>query len=212
MQDRTRTPSDIADGPLPSGRHSLTRDAVLASQRGRLLDAMAEAVAEHGYGATTIAHVVSRAGVSRKTFYEHFTDKEQCFLALYDAGIAYVLGRLAEVLEPRPTRDRAGRGTSRVPHGAPRRARLLPGDRARDLRRRADRRSQRRRCCRCSPTATWRSTGRRASSIRRSAPLTDDIALGVVGAILESSPARSRRAASRSCPALSRRALGLRAP
>jgi AcrR family transcriptional regulator len=102
VQDRPSPLSDIIDGPLPSGRHSLTRDAVLTSQRGRLLDAMAEAVAEHSYGATTIAHVVSHAGVSRKTFYEHFRDKEHCFLAMYDTGIAFVLGRLAEVLEAAP--------------------------------------------------------------------------------------------------------------
>ncbi|MBA3261379.1 MAG: TetR/AcrR family transcriptional regulator [Thermoleophilaceae bacterium] len=99
MQDRPAPLSDIIDGPLPSGRHSLTREVVLASQRGRLLDAMAEAVAEHSYGATTIAHVVSHAGVSRKTFYEHFRDKEHCFLAMYDTGIAFVLGRLAEALD-----------------------------------------------------------------------------------------------------------------
>ena len=85
-------------GPLPTGRHSLSREDVLASQRGRLLDAMAQAVAEHGYGATTVAHVVALAGVSRKTFYEHFADKEDCFLALYDTGIAYVLGRIAGAL------------------------------------------------------------------------------------------------------------------
>jgi AcrR family transcriptional regulator len=99
MPDRPSPLSDIINGPLPSGRHSLTRDAVLASQRGRLLDAMAQAVAEHSYGATTIAHVVSHAGVSRKTFYEHFRDKEHCFLAMYDTGIAFVLGRLTEALE-----------------------------------------------------------------------------------------------------------------
>jgi AcrR family transcriptional regulator len=63
---------------------------------------MAEAIAEHSYGATTIAHVVSHAGVSRKTFYEHFRDKEHCFLAMYDTGISFVLGRLAEVLEAAP--------------------------------------------------------------------------------------------------------------
>jgi AcrR family transcriptional regulator len=99
MQSRPEPLADILEGPLPSGRHSLTRETVLASQRGRLLDAMAEAVAEHGYGATTIAHVVSHAGVSRKTFYEHFRDKEHCFLAMYDTGIAFVIGRLVEALE-----------------------------------------------------------------------------------------------------------------
>ncbi|HEU0024513.1 MAG TPA: TetR/AcrR family transcriptional regulator [Thermoleophilaceae bacterium] len=86
-------------GPLPSGRHSLTRDVVLASQRGRLMEAMAEAVAEHGYGSMTIAHVVSGAGVSRKTFYEHFADKQDCFLAMYDTGIVYLVGRVADALE-----------------------------------------------------------------------------------------------------------------
>ena len=96
-------------GPLPAGRHSLTREVVLASQRGRLLDAMAQAVSEHGYGATTVAHVVSRAGVSRKTFYEHFSDKEACFLALYDTGIAYVLGRIDETLRA-DTADLSPRG------------------------------------------------------------------------------------------------------
>jgi AcrR family transcriptional regulator len=102
VQDRPAPLSNIIDGPLPSGRHSLTRDAVLTSQRGRLLDAMAEAVAEHSYGATTIAHVVSHAGVSRKTFYEHFRDKEHCFLAMYDTGISFVLGRIVETLEQHP--------------------------------------------------------------------------------------------------------------
>ncbi len=104
--------SDLAvpSVPLPAGRHPLSREVVLASQRGRLLDAMAQAVAEHGYGATTVAHVVAAAGVSRKTFYEHFSDKEDCFLALYDTGIAYVLGRIAEALSPdSPDQDPAAR-------------------------------------------------------------------------------------------------------
>jgi AcrR family transcriptional regulator len=81
---------------LPSGRHGLTREAVEASQRGRLIEAMAQVVAEKGYAATTVADVVERAGVSRRTFYEQFTDKEACFLAAYDVGLAAVLGRIAE--------------------------------------------------------------------------------------------------------------------
>ena len=71
---------------LPRGPHRLAREEVLASQRGRMLAAIAEAVAEKGYAATTVADVVGRAGVSRKTFYEHFADKEECFLAAWDAG------------------------------------------------------------------------------------------------------------------------------
>ena len=99
MQASGSTIYEFPVGPLPSGRHSLTRETVLASQRGRLLDAMAQAVAEHGYGNTTIAHVVSHAVVSRKTFYDHFADKSDCFLAMYDTGIMFLLGRIAETIE-----------------------------------------------------------------------------------------------------------------
>ncbi|KAA0022116.1 TetR/AcrR family transcriptional regulator [Antrihabitans cavernicola] len=51
--------------------------------RLRLIDAMATVVAEKGYPATTIAHVVAEARVSRRTFYEHFTDKQACMIACY---------------------------------------------------------------------------------------------------------------------------------
>jgi AcrR family transcriptional regulator len=89
---------------LPSGRHGLTREAVVASQRGRLVDAMAEVVAEKGYPATTVADVVERAGVSRRTFYEQFADKEACFLAAYDVGLTVVLGRIKDAVEGSPER------------------------------------------------------------------------------------------------------------
>ena len=98
---------------LPSGRHGLTRAAVAASQRSRLLDAMAQVVAEKGYAATTVADVVERAGVSRRTFYEQFTDKEACFLAAYDSALAAVLGRIHDavgVVEAGGWRDRARAG------------------------------------------------------------------------------------------------------
>jgi AcrR family transcriptional regulator len=71
---------------LPRGRHRLTREQVLASQRGRILAAVAESVAEHGFARVTVADVIARAGVSRETFYEQFADKEAAFLAALDAG------------------------------------------------------------------------------------------------------------------------------
>jgi AcrR family transcriptional regulator len=85
---------------LPSGRHHLTREAVQASQRGRLLVAMAETVAAKGYVASTVADVVERAGVSRRTFYEQFPDKEACFLAAYDTGVDVMLSRIRDAVEP----------------------------------------------------------------------------------------------------------------
>ena len=81
--------------PLPRGPHNLTRDDVLASQRTRMIDAMATAVAAKGYASTTVGDVVSGAGVSRKTFYEHFGDKEDCFLAAFDASVHTVLEAIA---------------------------------------------------------------------------------------------------------------------
>ena len=57
-----------------------------ASQRTRLLEAVGATVAEKGYAAATIDDIVRGAGVSKKTFYEHFDDKLGCFLAAYVAA------------------------------------------------------------------------------------------------------------------------------
>jgi AcrR family transcriptional regulator len=84
------------DRPLPRGPHHLAREEVLASQRGRMLDAIAQVVAEKSYGAATVADVIARAGVSRKTFYEHFRDKEDCFLAAYETGVEVLLATMRE--------------------------------------------------------------------------------------------------------------------
>src|SRR5688572_1366275 len=68
--------------PLPRGRHKLSREVVELSQRGRLVRAMIELVAERGYAATTVPEVVAKARVSRNAFYKHFTDKTDCFIAV----------------------------------------------------------------------------------------------------------------------------------
>lgn len=92
MSPGTRTPheeSTSSPGPrLPRGPHTLTREQVSASQRGRLLVAMADLVGQSGYAATTVANVLAYAGVSRKAFYQHFANKQECFLAAYDAIVA----------------------------------------------------------------------------------------------------------------------------
>jgi AcrR family transcriptional regulator len=76
---------------LPRGRHAAPREVVRESQRGRLLAAMAEVVGSKGYAAVAVADVIAGAGVSRKTFYEHFENKEECFLETYDAGVELML-------------------------------------------------------------------------------------------------------------------------
>lgn len=70
-------------GKLPSGRHGLPRDLVVRSQRERMVEAMITVVANKGYAETTVADIISSAGVSRATFYEQFADKEDCFIAAY---------------------------------------------------------------------------------------------------------------------------------
>jgi AcrR family transcriptional regulator len=79
---------------LPSGRHRLSREAVKSSQRGRLLFAIAQVVAERGYAAATVADIVDRASVSRSTFYEQFPDKQACFIAAFDYGVEFVLAEM----------------------------------------------------------------------------------------------------------------------
>src|SRR6201995_6080230 len=68
--------------PLPRGRHKLSRDEVLASQRGRLLRAMEELVGAVGYESTTVPQVIKAARVSTATFYRFFAYKADCFIAL----------------------------------------------------------------------------------------------------------------------------------
>jgi len=75
-------------GRLPPGRHSVPADEVARQQRERLMAGMLDAIGEQGYVATSVADVLSRAGVSRRTFYEHFSDKEDCFLQAYDHVVA----------------------------------------------------------------------------------------------------------------------------
>jgi AcrR family transcriptional regulator len=67
--------------------------------------AIAQVVAEKGYAPTTVADIVDRASVSRTTFYEQFPDKEACFLAAFDFGVEYVLGRMLEAWEQHGAED-----------------------------------------------------------------------------------------------------------
>ena len=84
----------------------LTRQQAAASQRGRLLRAMAEAIAENGYAQTAVADVTARAGVSRRTFYEQFTGKEDCFLAAFDAGAEVLFKTVQAAIDPQEAVER----------------------------------------------------------------------------------------------------------
>jgi AcrR family transcriptional regulator len=72
------------------------KEATSASQCARMLDGVTRAVADKGYARVTVGDVVSEAGVSRRTFYEQFKDKEDCFLAAYATGTEALIKEMVE--------------------------------------------------------------------------------------------------------------------
>ena len=61
---------------------------------------MAHCVSAKGYAATTIADIAAEAGVSKRTFYEHFDSKAECLIALYEAASRQALQVLKGAIDP----------------------------------------------------------------------------------------------------------------
>ncbi|MFZ1156125.1 MAG: TetR/AcrR family transcriptional regulator [Solirubrobacteraceae bacterium] len=80
----------------PGEQDGLAREQLAEIQRGRILSAMATVASEYGVGYASVARVVARSGVSRRTFYEQFEDREDCFLAAFDQAVE----RIAVVVVP----------------------------------------------------------------------------------------------------------------
>lgn len=95
MPGRAPQPIFPTPPPLPHGPHDLSREQVADSQRTRLMAALTELMAERGYAAVRLAELVTRAGVSKATFYEHFADKEQCMLAAYEQFLRTLIAAIA---------------------------------------------------------------------------------------------------------------------
>lgn len=68
--------------------------------RERLIAAMAASIRERGFRGTTVADVVAGARTSRRSFYEHFGDREECFLALFDATNDVLLAQITDAVHP----------------------------------------------------------------------------------------------------------------
>jgi AcrR family transcriptional regulator len=81
---------------LKGGSRGLSPARVAEHQKRRLEGAMVEAVARHGFAATTLNELVGVAGVSKSTFYEHFDNKLDCFLATFDEIVREVATRVEE--------------------------------------------------------------------------------------------------------------------
>ncbi len=100
-KDKTRSSAATRSTPpsLRPGPNGLPRGQVTEIQRGRMLTATVEAVEEVGYARLTVAQVIGRAKVSRKTFYDVFIDREDCFLAAFNESIARMAAVSAEAFE-----------------------------------------------------------------------------------------------------------------
>jgi AcrR family transcriptional regulator len=92
-----RAPSEGEGLPrLPHGRHGLPREFVVRNQRERLEAGIIASVAERGYHHTTIVDIAAASGISKRTFYDYFADKEACFLATYEMVAEFLLGAMDE--------------------------------------------------------------------------------------------------------------------
>ena len=68
--------------------HAPKLELVKSSKREKILDGMLEEVGAKGYDATSVRTVLDRTGLYRQAFYDHFDDKDGCYLAAFDAGVA----------------------------------------------------------------------------------------------------------------------------
>jgi AcrR family transcriptional regulator len=101
----------VADGvfftlpeALPRGRHKLTPEEVSDAQRERMLAAVTELLAAHGYRGFGVGEIASRAGVSLEAFYKCFESKEDCVFAGYERFIGVLLQRMVAVDAPEEDR------------------------------------------------------------------------------------------------------------
>ncbi len=92
------------------------------TRRGAIVEAMIRAVGRKGYLGISVADVLTEAGASRTTFYKHFENKQECFLAAYDLAVERILGAAEAACERRQSwRERARSGLAAV-------VELLAGD------------------------------------------------------------------------------------
>jgi AcrR family transcriptional regulator len=82
--------------PVPRGRHAPPLKVRLEVQKQRLFDAAAIVFSRFGYADASAEAISREAGMSKATFYEHFANKEDCIVALFEYASAAVLGVLVE--------------------------------------------------------------------------------------------------------------------
>jgi AcrR family transcriptional regulator len=99
MPTKRQSAGSKRHAPAPE-RDGFGRGHVTEIQRVRMIAAMIDVVSERGRANATVAHVVARSGVSRRTFYEVFEDFEDCFLAGLDQSVARVSQYVLDAYDP----------------------------------------------------------------------------------------------------------------
>ena len=125
-----RPPAIVPVTPLPRGRHGLPPGFVRRHQRARILDAVLQVSAEHGFEATSVRELITAAGLSTEAFYSHFASKEDAWAAAFDQAFVELFAAAwhAALAAARPDRRRSTAAVdAALTHLAaePERARLL---------------------------------------------------------------------------------------
>src|SRR5947207_10850962 len=81
---------------VPRGRHAPPLEIRLSVQRRRLFEAAADVFSRVGYADASAEAIAREAGMSKATFYEHFANKEECVLALFDEAATEVIRSMAQ--------------------------------------------------------------------------------------------------------------------
>src|ERR671926_331680 len=84
---------------VPRGRHAPPLEERLSLQRRRLFQAAASVFASVGYADASAEAIAREAGMSKATFYEHFANKEECILALFDEAATNLIRAMAEAAD-----------------------------------------------------------------------------------------------------------------
>lgn len=84
---------------LPPGRHGLPRSFVVQNQRERILAAVADVSSASSYADMSVEDIIGAAGISRRTFYEHYRNKHEAFLAAYDEAAERLLAAVRAAYE-----------------------------------------------------------------------------------------------------------------
>lgn len=94
MPANTSPAQSVSTAPLPRGKHKLPPEVVASNQRERLIGGVARCLAERGYSATSVQHIIAAAGVSRATFYAYFENKRDCVIAAHEVTFERLTARI----------------------------------------------------------------------------------------------------------------------